>query len=84
MFRGSSGADYANAIAALGVGYEQQRAFDHADARETIFAVIAAIVVFTDAEGIGKNQARTSERDAMLGVVRNGLGVIPLKVIIGH
>jgi acid phosphatase family membrane protein YuiD len=84
MLRGSSGADYANTVAALGVGHEQQHSFDHAHPGEAILAVIVAIVVCADAEGVGKDEARTAERDAVFRVVRGGLGLVLLKIAIFH
>jgi hypothetical protein len=84
MFRSSSGTDCANTITALGVGHKQQRAFDHADPREAILAVIVAIVLCAEAKGIGKYETCTGERDAVLGVVRRSLGVVPFKIVVIH
>jgi len=84
MFRGSSGADYPNAVITLGVENKQQCAFDHTNTRKAILAVVTTIIVFVNTEGVRKYEARAGERYAMLGVVGSGLDAVPLEIFNIH
>jgi hypothetical protein len=75
----SSGSDSPHTIAALGIHHENHHALDHADRGEPVLAVVLAIVDPADREGIGKHQARTLERHAMVGEVRGGFGGVPFE-----
>jgi hypothetical protein len=76
--------DDPNCIASHRVCNEQQTALDHAKRGETLLALVLAIVNPIEGEWVFEYVSRGLERDAMLGVVRCGLDVVPLECAIIH
>ena len=81
---GSSSHDDAYPVTPVCVGDVNQPVVDHAQQGITIFAVIFALIVALDPEGIVEGEAGSSEADLVVAQVGRGLPVIPLEFIILH
>src|ERR1700730_3527333 len=73
-----------NGIASHGINNTQKASFHHPKRHEALFALVLAFVWPIEPEGVVEHVTRGLERNAMLRVVRDGLGVVPLESAIVH
>jgi hypothetical protein len=61
---------------------KHESAFCHAKGHETLLARILTVILPIEGKGVMEGFASALERDATLGVIRGGLGVIQLENVI--
>src|SRR6266487_783965 len=76
MLRGTSCRDEPEAPGSLGVNYCQNGALSHANEDEPFLAVVPAIVEPLNRKGVLENLAGRLETHAVMGVVRDGFGLV--------
>jgi hypothetical protein len=84
MWFGQPRRNYANCLASHRVSNKQQSAFSHAKGRETLLTLVLPIVAPIEGKRIVEYFARSLKRDAMPGVIRRRLLVVPLERAIVH
>src|SRR5712672_2640206 len=81
---GSASGDNSDRLAPYGICDIEQASFRHADGSIPELAVGLALIKPVHGKWVSEHVTRSLERNAVIGIVLDGLGVVPLKCAIVH